>query len=86
MPKLCWKNVFALISVFLIFYFQSLYSQIDQKKRAIILTDIGADPDDSESMVRLLLYSNVIDIEGLIATTSVWQKTINHPEYIKSIT
>ena len=85
MPKLCWKNVFALISVFLIFYFQSLYSQIDQKKRAIILTDIGADPDDSESMVRLLLYSNVIDIEGLIATTSVWQKTINHPEYIKSI-
>ena len=56
-----------------------------QKNRAIILTDIGADVDDSESMIRLLLYSNEIDIEGLIATTSCWIKTTNHPDYIKSI-
>ncbi len=56
-----------------------------QKNRVIILSDIGADPDDSESMVRLLLYSNEIDIEGLIATTSCWQKTTNHPEYIRNI-
>jgi hypothetical protein len=63
----------------------SIHSQPDQKNRVIILTDIGADPDDSESMVRILLYSNVIDIEGLIATTSCWQKTITHPEYIQSI-
>ena len=85
MFKLCWKNIFVLSSVFFVLHFQFLHSQIDQKNRAIILTDIGADPDDSESMVRLLLYSNVIDIEGLIATTSVWQKTITHPEYINSI-
>jgi len=60
-------------------------TQINQKNRVIILTDIGADPDDSESMVRLLLYSNLLDIEGLIATTSCWQKTIVHPDYIKNI-
>ncbi len=60
-------------------------TQIDQKNRLIILTDIGADVDDSESMIRLLLYSNKIDIEGLIATTSCWIKATNHPEYIKSI-
>ena len=60
-------------------------TQINQKNRAIILTDIGADPDDSESLVRLLLYSNLIDIEGLVATTSCWQKTIVHPDYIKNI-
>jgi 5S rRNA maturation endonuclease (ribonuclease M5) len=59
--------------------------KINQKNRVIILTDIGADPDDSESMVRLLLYSNVIDIEGLIATTSCWQKTAIHPDYIRNI-
>jgi len=85
MISLCWKNVFVLGSVFFVLCFHSLYAQGNQKNRAIILTDIGADPDDSESIVRLLLYSNVIDIEGLIATTSVWQKTIIHPEYIKSI-
>lgn len=36
-------------------------------------------------MVRLLLYSNEIDIEGLITTTSCWQKTIVHPDYIRNI-
>jgi hypothetical protein len=28
------------------------------RPRLIVLTDIGNEPDDSESMVRLLLYSN----------------------------
>lgn len=42
----------------------------ESRNRLIVLTDIGNEPDDSESMVRLLLYSNDIDIEGLIATTS----------------
>ncbi len=46
------------------------------KKRLIVLTDIskGIENDDIASMVRLLLYSNVIDIEGLIACTSCWVK------------
>ena len=79
------KTTLSLICVLLMMYCQNLYSQTNRNNRAIILTDIGADPDDSESMVRLLLYSNVIEIAGLIATTSVWQKTITHPEYIKSI-
>jgi len=42
------------------------------KHRVIVLTDMGADNDDSQSIVRLLLYSNDIDIEGLIATTSTF--------------
>ena len=41
-------------------------------KRLIVLTDIerGFEQDDIQSMVRLMLYANEIDIEGLIATTS----------------
>jgi len=35
------------------------------------MTDIGNEPDDSQTMVRLMLYSNVIDIEGLVASTSI---------------
>ena len=77
------KTVFSFICVMLIFCFHSIYSQIDQKRRVVILTDIEADPDDTQSMVRLLLYSNVIDIKGLIATTSVWQKMKVVPESIK---
>ncbi len=47
-----------------------------EKHRLIVLTDIENEPDDGESIVRLLLYSNVIDIEGIIATTSVHMKNL----------
>lgn len=40
------------------------------KARVVVLTDIENEPDDAQSMVRLMLYSNDLDIEGLIATTS----------------
>lgn len=79
------RTFFLLIAFCLIFYSQSLLAQANQKNRVIILTDIEADPDDTQSMVRLLLYSNDIDIKGLIATTSVWQKNRVAPESIKKI-
>ncbi|MGE3693231.1 MAG: nucleoside hydrolase-like domain-containing protein [Novosphingobium sp.] len=55
----------------------------DTRSRLIVLTDIGNEPDDSESMVRLLLYSNDIDIEGLIATTSRHLPRDPRPELIE---
>lgn len=55
------------------------------KQRVIILTDIGAEADDTESMVRLLLYSDVIDIQGLIATTSTWKRMSCSPELIREV-
>jgi hypothetical protein len=57
----------------------------DKPYRMIVLSDIEADPDDTQSFVRLLLYSNEIDIKGLVATTSCWLKTSIHPESIKRI-
>ena len=39
------------------------------RHRLLVLTDIGGDPDDQQSMVRLLLYANDFDIEGLVATS-----------------
>ncbi|MEP7246023.1 MAG: DUF1593 domain-containing protein, partial [Gammaproteobacteria bacterium] len=51
--------------------------------RVIVMTDIGNEPDDSESMVRFLLYSNEFDVEGLIATTSTWQRDSIHVELIE---
>lgn len=59
------------------------------KQRAIILTDISPseqEPDDIESMVRLMLYSNDLDIEGLIATSSCWRsKDPLRPDLISDI-
>ncbi len=41
-----------------------------EKPRLIVITDIGAEPDDMESFVRLLTYANDLDIEALIPSTS----------------
>lgn len=40
-----------------------------QRPRVIVSTDIGgSDPDDFQSMVHLLIYADVLDIEGLISS------------------
>lgn len=78
-----------LIKYFFVFFFvieiNILFAQAIEKHRVIILTDIEADPDDTQSLVRLLLYSNEIDIKGIIATTSCWMKTKINPESVKKI-
>lgn len=51
-------------SLFLSF---QVYSQLP---RLLVTTDIGGDPDDQQSMIRLMVYSNEFEIEGLIASAS----------------
>jgi Protein of unknown function (DUF1593) len=55
------------------------------RPRVIVLSDIGNEPDDQMSFVRLLLYSNEVDIEGLIAGTSTWQRNATHPETMHAL-
>ena len=43
-----------------------------EKPRLLILTDIGDDPDDQQSLIRLLVYANEFDIEGIV--TERWTK------------
>lgn len=40
----------------------------DQRPRLAVLTDIGGDPDDQQSMIRLMVYSNEFRLEALIAS------------------
>jgi hypothetical protein len=55
------------------------------KPRVFILTDIENEPDDTMSMVRLLVYANHFDIEGLVATTSIHQRNRVAPQRIRRI-
>ncbi len=55
------------------------------KPRVVIISDIGNEPDDQMSFVRLLLYSNELDLEAMIASTSTWQKTATHPETMRQL-
>lgn len=60
------------------------------RTRLIVLTDISTltadrgEPDDTQSLVRLLLYANEFDIEGLIATTAHGSTDV-HPEFIRAV-
>lgn len=45
-----------------------------EKPRVFVLTDIENEPDDAQSLVRFLTYSNMWDVEGIVATTSCWQR------------
>ncbi len=79
------RNPTTLFILTLAIFLQSVCVQANQKNRVIILTDIEADPDDTQSIVRLLLYSNQIDIKGIVATTSCWKRTSIAPESINKI-
>ena len=37
----------------------------NDKQRIVVMTDIGGDPDDRQSLVRFLLYACDFDVEGL---------------------
>ncbi|MCL4195348.1 MAG: hypothetical protein KJZ87_26655, partial [Thermoguttaceae bacterium] len=36
-----------------------------EKPRLVVMTDIGGDPDDEQSLVRFLLYTCDFDVDGL---------------------
>jgi hypothetical protein len=76
----------ALIILLLLISFTSISNaQNYAKRRVLVLTDIEADPDDSQSLIRFLTYSNEWDVEALIATTSIHQKNRVAPETIHAI-
>lgn len=71
------KTFFFSMLTVLLFSFHGLVAQEQKnelKPRLFVLTDIENEPDDAMSMVRLLVYANHFDIEGLAATTSIHQK------------
>ncbi|MCD0459720.1 DUF1593 domain-containing protein [Roseiconus lacunae] len=55
------------------------------KPRIITTTDLGADPDDEQSMVRLLVCANEFDIEGLVVSTGCWKKSQNNTRMLDKL-
>src|SRR5947207_1658823 len=61
------------------------------RTRLIVLTDISsltpgvAEPDDGQSLIRLMLYTNEFDIEGLIATSNMGHGQTTHPDLIRRV-
>jgi hypothetical protein len=62
-----------------------------ERPRLIVLTDISsltagrAEPDDGQSMIRLMLYTNELEIEGLIATSNLGHGQSVQPELLRRV-
>lgn len=72
-----------LLFLALIYVFGACSQSIKCKQRLIVTTDLGgADPDDTQSLIHLLVCSDVVDIEGIISSSS-W---IDCPDWTSEIT
>jgi len=60
-------------------------SAAERPARLLVLSDVENEPDDTESLVRLMLYTNEVDLQGLVATTSIHRQTGIAPESIHRV-
>jgi hypothetical protein len=91
-------NLFFPVLLFMIFFITVLNAHAANKVRVIILTDVdgkndmsgsgcpeGDDSDDHASLVRLMVYANEFDIEGIHATTNSDGRVRPCPEIIRNV-
>ena len=79
LPVLCWLAITLSLAQ------ESVAKDRFQKPRIIVTTDLGADPDDEQSMVRLLVCANEFDIEGLIVSTGCWKKSQSNTQMLDKL-
>jgi hypothetical protein len=71
--------------------FSPSLAQDVRRPRLVVLTDISsltpgvAEPDDGQSLIRLMLYTNEFEIEGLIATSNLGHGQKTRPDLIRQV-
>jgi len=88
MKKTNYCTILTITYLLTIFYVGTSCNQpkkTNYKPRIINTTDLGADPDDEQSMVRQLVCANEFDIEGLIVSTGCWKKTQSNTDMLDKI-
>jgi hypothetical protein len=82
-----YKMCLALTLVFLSIMGSSTSSSAPLKPRMVVLTDIApnnVEPDDMESLIRLLVHADLFEIEGLVHSTG-WSASIAKEYYYQLI-
>lgn len=63
----------------------ALSALANTRPRLVVLTDFYKDPDDKQSMIRLLSYANEFEIEGIIATSLAFGDGSVRPDLIHEL-
>ncbi|WP_346854544.1 DUF1593 domain-containing protein [uncultured Draconibacterium sp.] len=66
------SKILTLCTFLLLFSGLNLAYSQEEKPRVIVMTD--GEIDDQSSMIRFLLYTNDVDVEGIIYTNSIFQR------------
>ncbi|KAL4875844.1 hypothetical protein BJY04DRAFT_200917 [Aspergillus karnatakaensis] len=84
-----WKALSLAASLVPLWADLSLQSQChlkhEGKTRLFVLSDIDNEPDDAQSLVRLMVYANEFRLQGLVATTSIWLNDTTRPDLMHEI-
>jgi hypothetical protein len=72
-----------------ILFFSAAALAAAERPRLAVLTDIGGDPDDRQSLIRLMVYANEFEIELLVAsaagTRGELKESVTRPDLIREI-
>jgi hypothetical protein len=85
------QKILHLVMVVLGSTFCPSLAQDVPRSRLLVLTDISsltagvAEPDDAQSLIRLMLYANEFEIEGLIATSNLLHRPRTRPDLIRQV-
>lgn len=83
-----WKNrLYVLLLTVWGFAHLSFSQTIHSKTRIVILSDISGtmEPDDYQSFIRFLLYSNEFDIEGIVGAGSIYGPDRGDNQYFNEV-
>lgn len=83
-------NAILKLTFFTLLFSFGIFSPLlaaDTKPRIIIISDISgtAEPDDYQSFIRFLLYSNEMEIEGIVGVGSIYGPTRGDNKYFHEV-
>lgn len=70
------------LAIILFWFILPIYGQT--KPQVLVLTDIGGDTDDEQSLTRFLYYADQFDIKGICATSRMGHGQDTKPEIIRA--
>ncbi len=84
-----WSTLVWIISVASLIVVMSPCAWSLERPRLAVLTDIGGDPDDQQSLIRLMVYANEFEIEMLASsaagTRGELKESVTRPDLIREI-
>jgi len=90
----CWRGVVLMLAALSTGTLAAEGRRVDdgrQTPRLLVLTDITSvtagvrEPDDGQSLARLMLYTTEVEIEGLIASSNLGHGQVVRPELIREV-